>query len=94
MPTNVLIEVLTPAASPFEMHGAANDSPAEMEQQVASALSAIGRAGIRVEPTIAPIPMFLAPMPQAPNRDAEALRELEALSSAPPLPSQTVVIAA
>lgn len=92
---NVLIEVVAPAAAPFEMHGAANDSPAESERQVDAVLGAIGRAGIKVEQAIAPIPMFLAATPDAAPRNSDAMRGLESLSStSPKFPSQTVVIAA
>jgi subtilisin family serine protease len=92
---NVLLEVLTPVASPFDLHETAIESPAEAERQIELALSAIGAEGISVETTIAPVPMFLSPSTAVTPLDADVLRGLESLSEAGPAPvAQSIVVAA
>jgi subtilisin family serine protease len=98
MASDVLIEVFTEIANPFEAHTSATESVAESELQAEGVLEGVGLRGITLDQTIAPVPMFFSPLDSV-ARNAEASLTLESLQAGPAakmpeLGGRSVVIAA
>lgn len=98
MTRDVLIEVFTESSSPFESHASALESLTESERQASDALSELGLEGITLDPTVAPVPMFLSPLDSV-ERNASASRGLESLQAGPSaampdLSRRSIVVAA
>ncbi len=89
----VLLEIVRPMASPFDLNEAAFSSPAEASRQTFLAAEGIAGPGVEIEEASVPVPMLIAPDGTVPTQ-LESLAAGPSIAARGDMTSETVVVAA